>query len=939
MRLLLVFVFALLSLCTLEARNPEHITMQDGLPTQNIYSVMEDSRGFVWFCTDRGVCRYNGQEIETFGVDDGLSDFEVFNAFEDSKGRIWFGSFNGQLSYFENEHFYTSRNSSLPELDNSSFIKFIHEPTPGYLIFQTYQDGLFIMNPSGKVEHLFRQTQIMFSFSIEDFVRLILVDRTPGNSILDLSFKNNQLQIDTFCTLPFYSQVSNALLKKDHIQVFNTFGRNPDQIIIYKNQKLDSIPLNLEARQVYFQMEDDSSLYLGTDNGLYQYHATTFQLISHEFAGDQISYRTRAKNGIIYYTTLQNGVYRMPSSSGGRRLLNKPAYAISLSLDTHQVWVGSRDAVYAINANTGNTNTYPIPSKFGKNNVVYHLRELTNENWLVASGRQSYILNDGHLTPIIRHAGIRESVILGDTLFLAKGTGVFADYLPYWQTGRYLENPNDAILGNEWVKSIIIYQNKLVVGTNSGVFFRNSAGTFDRLNGIRCRITSLATQQNLLVVGTASEGLYFVRNDSIVLNLISELPSVNDVVFLDQNRLLIANDQGVFELQFNPDQLQDYTLFYRFPIPYCNALLLGNKHQVFVASHDGLFLEDIQRPMPDETPRLYIRNISVNGKRSSLENLTQLNYDQNRINFSLMPVSYLRAGKLFYEYRLNEGEWIRYFGTELNLGELNPGNYLVQFRCSNYIQTSAIVSVPLIIKAAWFQRNDIRFLSVTVLLIILFFLIVSYNSRNRKKAELAIEIAELKQKAFRAQINPHFLFNVLNSIQLFFLKNRTYDGQEYLGKFAKLMRSILNHSDETFLTLQEEIDRLKLYLELEQIRADHAFRYAIHLENTIEPYQLNYPSMIIQPFLENAIWHGLQEGDNEIALLFRKEDDVLITEIRDNGPGISPEALEQSQSKGIKLIRDRIHAMNAAYDSDIHLDFIIDHGTTVQIRIPLNLLL
>jgi hypothetical protein len=189
---------------------------------------------------------------------------------------------------------------------------------------------------------------------------------------------------------------------------------------------------------------------------------------------------------------------------------------------------------------------------------------------------------------------------------------------------------------------------------------------------------------------------------------------------------------------------------------------------------------------------------------------------------------------------------------------------------------------------------------------------------NRRKEQLLAEIqqqkTELEMQALRAQMNPHFIFNSLSSINMFILENNKLQASEYLSKFSKLMRLILQNSQEAFIPLERELEALRLYLELECVRFDKKFEYSIAVDGTVDTTVLRVPPLIIQPYVENAIWHGLMhkqlQGHLEIELF--QEDDVLRCKITDDGVGraeaeqLKARTQNKHKSMGIKITETRI---------------------------------
>jgi two-component system, LytTR family, sensor kinase len=207
--------------------------------------------------------------------------------------------------------------------------------------------------------------------------------------------------------------------------------------------------------------------------------------------------------------------------------------------------------------------------------------------------------------------------------------------------------------------------------------------------------------------------------------------------------------------------------------------------------------------------------------------------------------------------------------------------------------------------------------------------------------KLQKDLATSQLTTLRAQMNPHFIFNALNSIQQFILQGNVEEANRYLSRFSKLQRQILNNSTQQFITLEKEIEILTLYLQLEELRFGHTFTYQLTTGSNIETAEIRIPTMIIQPFIENAIWHGLmaKTGDKKLTIDFvLSEDDFLICTIKDNGIGRQASALlkevrpgeEKHQSKGLSLVYDRLGMLQQQYKQQFQAEVSdIDEGGKV----------
>jgi len=316
----------------------------------------------------------------------------------------------------------------------------------------------------------------------------------------------------------------------------------------------------------------------------------------------------------------------------------------------------------------------------------------------------------------------------------------------------------------------------------------------------------------------------------------------------------------------------------------------------------------------------------------------ELPYNERELTFNYYAIDFPNQDGLRYAYKLGNSEWTDLGSTRsLALNHLSPGEYDFSVRALNSKgAASDEVSMHIDVRSP-FWRTPVFIVTVLVLLVITSSMLVRRREKmihakeQQKKAHeiemisLHRDLANSRLIALRSQMNPHFIFNALNSIQQFVLQGNVDEASRYLTLFSLLHREILNTSDESFITLQREVDMLRMYIQLEQLRFDERFTYAITLEEEIDAEEIRIPPMLIQPFVENAIWHGLmpKEGSKRVEIDFKlgPTDDSLICTVHDNGIGREASArmkiangnLANHQPKGIKLIVDRIQMLRQRY--------------------------
>jgi tetratricopeptide (TPR) repeat protein len=215
------------------------------------------------------------------------------------------------------------------------------------------------------------------------------------------------------------------------------------------------------------------------------------------------------------------------------------------------------------------------------------------------------------------------------------------------------------------------------------------------------------------------------------------------------------------------------------------------------------------------------------------------------------------------------------------------------------------------------KRTAKRIIAVICIAAILLFFLLTLRHKN-EKLRLKQRAAVLEMKALRSQMNPHFIFNCLSAINHFILNNETDRASEYLTRFSRLMRMVLVNAGKTTISLEEELNMLKLYLNMEQLRFKDAFDYFIYCDPEVQPSMVNVPSFVLQPFCENAIWHGLlhKEGKGQLNIHLKMKAGILICTIKDNGIGMEKAAelktgsVEKQYSFGHKLSAERLALFN-----------------------------
>ncbi|MEL6923777.1 MAG: histidine kinase, partial [Bacteroidota bacterium] len=338
----------------------------------------------------------------------------------------------------------------------------------------------------------------------------------------------------------------------------------------------------------------------------------------------------------------------------------------------------------------------------------------------------------------------------------------------------------------------------------------------------------------------------------------------------------------------------------------------------------------------------------------------RLNHKENFFTIGFVALNMSQPYKNTYAYRLLgvDQNW-RYTTAAKNYApytQLDPGEYEFQVRAANNdgVWNEAGISMQISIQPPWWKTLWFQLLMYLVIAALLYSL-YRYRIRQIRKEEALKtafnkKLAEVEMTALRAQMNPHFLFNSLNSIKLFVVQNEAQQASNYLSKFAKLIRLILNNSKSYLVSVQNELEMLELYLQLEKLRFKNNFNYEIIIEKGVNASVAQIPPMILQPYVENAIWHGLMhktEGERKLTLRVAREGDQLRLEVTDNGIGRERARAAKSRSAmkkksfGTAITKDRISLLNKLYQTAATVE-ILDlkdengqaSGTKVVLMLP-----
>lgn len=352
-------------------------------------------------------------------------------------------------------------------------------------------------------------------------------------------------------------------------------------------------------------------------------------------------------------------------------------------------------------------------------------------------------------------------------------------------------------------------------------------------------------------------------------------------------------------------------------------------------------------------PTVAISNFQVIDQKKELhQSPIELPYDSNFLAFEFAVLSYSLPEKNKYAYRLNnyEEQWTYTQGADRKAiyRKVPPGTYTFQLRGANYLGhwSDKVFEIPIIIHPPWWQTNWFYLISLLTVIGLAYWWYRIRIGGLKRRERFQKQLAEYEIKALRAQMNPHFIFNSLNSIKLLIQNKQEEEAITYLSKFSKLIRKVLQLSEKQDISLSEELEIAKLYLNMEKLRFEDSFAFDIKIDEQVDPSFVSVPPMIFQPYLENAIWHGLLhlEAGGYLSLRIERREKGWCCIIEDNGIGrekaqvLKSKSATARKSMGLQLSANRLAQHKLINGQEIQLTIIdkksehgIAQGTRVEI--------
>ncbi|MBC8755202.1 histidine kinase [Kordia sp. YSTF-M3] len=864
----------------------------NGLPSAQCYHTYEDSKGYLWFTTDRGISKYDGNTFYSYLVEDGLANLVNFKFYPDplKKDAFWVNGFDGSFSYWNGEKFspFTFNLDLLKLKSKGSWFQIFNIKKNTIYFFE-----VFAKNKTQCPEIYYKINTTTGKIDSYTFTKDTEVGKNLSSEVL-YTLKNCGNETRT----------SNFLIHSLFDQKGNYWELTREGAFFY--EKGDT----LISPTTYFKNIPISSLY-------------------------------EDSKGSYWFTSLNNGVFYVPS------LVVKKINLHEFSDSFCNLIKNYNDALILSFNEQGKS---IIISPEGK---IFKIDLYKEDNDTQISKKLNLITTD--LEDVLPYS-YNQFRITKKHLLVKRGSSFLVnEYL----SGKQISSKQYDIKTTNFLKDT---HGKLWIGAIDGLYSLTITDSLQLVKEpfldteIPIRVNDITQSSEGFWIATLSRGLYFKKETSYNLYQIPSLrnQSIQSLCQENDTTLWIGTNKGLHKVKYNYTNEKPkiksseiFTIDDGLPSNFINDMILWND-KLYIATDKGVgYFNPSELIKNAREPKLVIDKIFINGKEVEYKlSYNKLTFNENTITINFTGIIHHKPvhPNYFFRYKVNDSDWNYTNSSSINFNTLPHGIYKISVQCQNNSGNWSVPKTVQFIIPPHFTRH---WLFITTLLFIIGFTTIKLIRWRihiiKKRAKQNIAFKEAQLAVLRNQMNPHFVFNSLNTLQDYIFEGNAIGANDYITSFSSLMRKSLEFSKLESITLQEEIAFIKNYLSLEQQRFQGKFRFEIHQSSSIEGSIL-IPPLLVQPLVENAIKHAFKKNRSEEGMIEVNykplNQDTILIEIVDNGDGFQykkpPHTSNTHTSLGIEIIQERIRLINEKKGVTIaHLKYLVkSKGTHIQLILP-----
>ncbi|MGC4034363.1 MAG: two-component regulator propeller domain-containing protein [Chitinophagaceae bacterium] len=990
------YLFFLLCFACLMASAQEYViqrlTVSDGLPSDRVNCVYEDSYGYLWVGSSNGLGRYDGRSFTNYGFAEGLPYLQISAIFEDSRQRLWIGTTKG-IARLSGNRFTSYKIGS----NNNDY-------TWTYGFYETDKKEICVLTNKGVYEFngdsVWTHTDPYPQYK-NQVCKGIVSDSSGlyfnyGSSIVKKDKSSNWL---TVAQAPVANDLSyfNSVQNHDGKMYVSTANR----LFSIEKNKLKLLVDDIPATEGYnYYIEDDRCFVTVPGRGLYVYGLPAVTPLY--FTGYRSNFLFtiyRDKHGNMWMTSYEGLLKIQPKTFTDyqKEVFKEPLKEIRniISLYNDLLISSSNSGFHILHDNV--LKDIPAPSFYDNVNQYKHdmvqgySDDFSNGTLMMTREKKFLYMKQGHMYDFSKgiHYKTNEPFYdiavnpLNNKIFVCTDSSLLVgnnDKLEVYHDadGKTFDKPISVVMTWDGIGIVNVFFKGIYFITKENKIVKASSD----LDIIDERVSGWIYPGlfDWMWVRNAGRGLLCFRvKDSLKVKDIRQfttaegLPSndVLDIATDKEERLWVCTSNGLAVMTYNKakDSWDIYNVGKQQGINFDSWVdgrmavdTLGN---IWLSTTDNLIkLYPSKIHLRKETPRAVIEKVMLGMNETEWDKRTDsvysyfqlpykpvFKYNENSLGIHFNGTNLSEHSALEYSYKLEPLDTAWSQATQNNfvsLLKLVPGNYVFNVRVKNEDTSwSEPASFSFTIERPFWDRWWFRLLLVGFAAFIILFFYRRRIKAIQEEASIQNQLNELEMKALKAQMNPHFIYNALNSIQSLIVDEKKSQAINYVGTFSRLLRQVLEHTDSNVINLEKELHTLKLYIQLESLRLNIDLNYTIDTDSEVMTEYEKVPPLVLQPFVENSLWHGLsrKEGEKMLKIVVTQTDQYLVVTITDNGIGRAKAATfkkssasEMYASRGIDITIKRLIEFNKTKDPPVVYTDLTDEneqpiGTSVNVYI------
>lgn len=928
----LFFLFFLMGGSIFYGQNSFHpktvLSQKNGFPSNYFYTVTVDNEDYAWVCTDNGVVKYNGNYSKLFQIDNGLPSNDVFDIYIDKKNRKWLMGYFTGLFFIENDIVHKVKNTSQLNDVRFSYVK------DGVCYFIENNTKIYFYDEFKKELTFFKNTKINERYELVKYIDLI--KNFLIHDLIEKKYYTYNLETKKISTIPtqfslVYDSNSYPLLVKNNSILTNKKLRcvskhfdekiiltDEEQFYIFKNRELNR-NLSKELNKLNLNPKNIGRILIDKKNNKWITSLNTFEINlyknnSHLFNNkvlDNLQEYEKIKfvcynNGFTYFTTTRNNFYAYNLKHEELffiKKFNSELYISNLYNNGDHFYfnISGFNLEYELNG----TKIKLITS----NDRFYRFDYLENNNKYGISGTKIY---------------------KNDELFFSKKNDLRYNYLKEIDKAVLFTNEENVYKYNLEKKQLI----------------KNAKITFT---------SKIEKVTNNLIIVTNSNNLFITTLD---LDILNQVKLGNEIIYSSclnntNTKMYVATNENIYcydvvknnlKLQAKISNLENGLEHKIINLKIINNSLIACSEKgftnidltVFQQKYDGII--DLDYIKINEKLLVNFENLSFERTENDLNIKTSIK------SFNSNKSDYLT----YYSLSTNkENKWRLFEEEILSFKNLSHGDYTLKVYAKKNIneEIKNVKTIHFIIKPYFWKTNLFFYTCIVFVVLIIFIIINFFKVKNLKKYNLKLSFMNLEIKALKSQMNPHFIFNVINNLQSTIILEDEIKINTFFTKFSKLLRTTLDIVNKEVITLQDEMSYIRSYVELEQLRLKDTFLFNLKNTENIDLKAINIPVMLLQPIVENAIIHGLIPSKKKkilsISIEKSRTEGYLDIIIEDNGIGRINKLVNKSHNAiALKTIEERFTIINKIKKSKYNIKIIdlIEDKTPTGTKVILTIL-